>query len=154
MKRLMVWIFFLALTGTGISAWAGPAEEVAEFSAPRLKALMEGNVEGYVAAFADNAMFHSSFSAFRIEGKEAIRAYFTGLWRMYPKRHVSIRQPVTRAYNDDLVVQDSYAVLNWYNEEGKVETYETRGTTVWAKTGGRWQIVDQHVSRVPAAHKN
>lgn len=154
MKRLMAWILFLVLTGAGIAAWAGPAEEVAEISAPRLKALMEGNVDGYVAAFADNAMFHSSFTAFRIEGKEAIRAYFTGLWRMYPKRHVSIRQPVIRAYNDDLVIQDSYAVLNWYNEEGKAETFETRGTTVWAKTGGRWQIVDQHVSRLPSTQKN
>ena len=94
---------------------------------PRLQALLDGNVDGYVAAYADNAVFQSSFTPFRIEGKEAIRAYFTGLWRMYPKRHVVIRQPVTRAYNEDLVVQDSYAVLNWYNEEGKVETYNTRG---------------------------
>lgn len=140
---------FSILLTSGVSAWAGPVEDVAQISGPRLQALLEGNVDAYTAAYADNAVFHSSFSSFRIEGKEAIRAYFTGLWRMYPKRHVAIRQPVTRAYNDDLVVQDSYAVLNWYNEEGKVETYDTRGTTVWAKTGGRWQIVDQHISRLP-----
>lgn len=149
MKRRIAALCFSILLTSGVSAWAGPVEDVAQISGPRLQALLEGNVDAYTAAFADNAVFHSSFSSFRIEGKEAIRAYFTGLWRMYPKRHVALRQPVTRAYNDDLVVQDSYAVLNWYNEEGKVETYDTRGTTVWAKTGGRWQIVDQHISRLP-----
>jgi uncharacterized protein (TIGR02246 family) len=154
MKRIMDAVFFLALMGIGVAAWAGPAEEVAQLSAPRLQALLDGNVDGYVAAFADNAVFHSSFTPFRIEGKEAIRAFFNGLVRMYPKRHVSIRQPVIRAYNDDLVVQDSYAVLNWYNEEGEMETYDTRGSTVWVKTGGRWQIVDQHISRLPIAHRD
>lgn len=151
MKRYTSLFFFLILMGPGVSAWAGPTEEVAQISGPRLQALLDGNVDAYVAAYADNAVFHSSFSPFRIEGKEAIRAFFNGLVRMYPKRHVFIRQPVTRAYNDDLVVQDSYAVLNWYNEEGKAETYDTRGSTVWAKTSGRWQIVEQHISRLPLA---
>ena len=154
MKRFMVGIFFLVLMGVGVSVRAGPAEEVAQISGPRLQALLDGNVDAYVAAYADNAVFHSSFSPFRIEGKDAIRTFFTGLIRMYPKRHVFIRQPVTRVYNDDLVIQNSYAVLNWYNEEGKAETYDTRGSTVWVKTGGRWQIVDQHLSRLPTAHRD
>jgi uncharacterized protein (TIGR02246 family) len=154
MKRVMPVLIFLVLSAPGIASWAGPAEDVAQMSAPRLQAFLDGNVDGYVAAYADNAVFHSSFTPLRIEGKEAIRAFFTGLFRMYPKRHVFIRHPVMRAYNDDLVVQDSYTVLNWYNEEGEPETYDTRSSTVWAKTGGRWQIVDQHVSRLPIAHRD
>lgn len=96
--------------------------------------------------------FNSSFSPFRIEGKEAIRMFFAELMQMYPKRQVFIRQPTTRVYNDDLVVQDSYAVLNWSNAKGEPKTYDTRGNTVRAKIGGRWQIVDQHISRLPSAH--
>jgi uncharacterized protein (TIGR02246 family) len=151
MKRFIAALFFFILAGRGVSAWAGPTEEVAQISGPRLQALLEGNAEAYTAAYAENAVFQSSFTPFRIEGRDAIRAFFTGLFRMYPKRHVFIRQPISRAYNDDLVVQENYVVLNWYNEEGKVETYDTRGSTVWAKTGGKWQIVDQHISRLPLA---
>jgi uncharacterized protein (TIGR02246 family) len=132
-------------------AGAGPAEEVAEVSRPRLQYLKEGNAEAYSAAYADNAVFHSSFSPFRIEGKEAIRAYFTELFRLYPKRETFIRHPMTRVYNDNLVISDSYAVLNWTEEEGDIETYNTRVSVVWCKVGGRWQIVEQHTSRLPAA---
>ena len=149
MNKRIAALCFSSLLATGVPAWAGPVEDVAQISAPRLQALLDGNVDGYTAAYADNAVFHSSFTPLRIEGKEAIRAFFTGLFRMYPKRHVFIRHPITRAFNDDLVIQDSYAILNWTNEEGKPETYDTRGSTVWAKIGGRWQIVDQHVSRMP-----
>ena len=149
MKRRIAALCLSILLTSGVSAWAGPVEDVAQISGPRLQALLDGNVDAYTAAYADNAVFHSSFTPFRIEGKEAIRAFFSGLFRMYPKRHVSIRQPITRNYNDDLVIQDSYATLNWSNEEGKTETYDTRGSTVWVKTGGRWQIVDQHISRLP-----
>ena len=149
MKQRIAALCFSILLTSGISAWAGPVEDVAQISGPRLQALLDGNVDAYTAAYADNAVFHSSFTPFRIEGKEAIRAFFSGLFRMYPQRHLFIRQPITRAYNDDLVIQDSYATLNWSNEEGKTETYDTRGSTVWVKTGERWQIVDQHVSRLP-----
>jgi uncharacterized protein (TIGR02246 family) len=139
----------LILTGLAAHVWAGPAEDVAQISAPRLQAFEEGNVDAYVAAFADNAVLMSSFTPFRIEGKEAIRTFFTDLVRMYPKRRVLIRHPSTRVFNDDLLIQSSYAVLNWTNERGDAKTYNTRSNTVWSKVNGRWVIVDQHISRLP-----
>ena len=150
MKRLIATLSALLLTGIAAPLWAGPIEEVAQIAAPRLQALMDGDADAYVAAFADNAVLLSSFSPFRIEGKEAIRKFFAELIQMYPKRHVFTRQPTARAYNDDLVIQDGYAVLNWSNEKGEPRSYDIRFNTVWAKVGGRWQIVDQHNSRLPA----
>ena len=129
-------------------ACAGPAEEVAQAGAQRLKALQEGNAEVYAADFADNAVFHSSFSPFRVEGKEAIRAFFVDLFQLYPKRRTSIRQPTTRVYGDNLVIQNAYAVLNWTDTEDEVETYNIRYSIVWTKIGGRWQIVDQQTARL------
>ena len=151
MKRLVATLSALLLLGIAAEAWAGPAEEVAQIAAPRLQALVDGNADAYVAAYADNAVLQSSFSPFRIEGKEAIRVFFAELFQMYPKRHVFIRHPSARAYNDDLVIQNGYAVLNWSNEKGEPRTYDTRYNVIWAKVGGRWQIVDQHFSRLPAA---
>jgi len=152
MKRFMAGTVFLFLLAAAAASRAGPAEEIAQISAPRLKALYSGDVEAYVDAFADNAVFYSSFTPFRIEGKDAIRAFFSQLVQMYPKRQVFIRQPMVRVYNDNLVIQTSYAVLNWTNAKGEYEVFDTRGSTVWTKVDGQWKIVDQHLSRLPAQH--
>ncbi len=149
MKRFMAGTAFLFLIAAGGASWAGPAEEVAQIAAPRLKALYSGDVDAYVDAYADDAVFYSSLSPLRIEGKDAIRAFFLQLVQMYPKRPVFIRQPIARVYNDNLVIQGSYAVLNWTNAKGEYETFDTRVSTVWTKMDGKWKIVDQHFSRLP-----
>jgi uncharacterized protein (TIGR02246 family) len=151
MKRLIAAVAATALLGLASEVLAGPVEEVAQIAGPRLQALQDGNIDAYVAAYADNAVFHSSLSAFRIEGKEAIRAYFAELVKLYPTRRVLPRQPAARAYNDDLVVQNGYAVLYLIDQKGQLSTVHTRSSVTWAKLGGRWQIVDQHTSRLPVA---
>jgi uncharacterized protein (TIGR02246 family) len=145
-----IFAIMLALASLVGVSWAGPVEEVTQTNAPRLQAFQQGNVEAYTAAYADNAVFQSSFSLFRVEGKDAIRTFFAQLFQMYPKRNVYIRQPMTRVYGDDLVIQNNYAALYVTNERGEVKTYDTRSNTVWKKIDGRWQIVDQHISRLPS----
>jgi uncharacterized protein (TIGR02246 family) len=151
MKRSIATLFALIVLGFAAESWAGPIEEVTQIAGPRVRQLEEGNLDAYVAAYADNAVFQSSLSAFRIEGKEAIRTYFTELFQLYPKRRVLPRQAAIRAYNDDLVIQNGYAVLYLTDQNGHVITYHTRSSVTWVKTGGRWQIVDQHTSRLPLA---
>jgi len=149
MKRSIALLSTLALVGLGVAAWAGPVEEVAQIAAPRVQAFQEGNLDAYMAAYADNAIIQSSLSPFRIEGKEAIRAYLTELFQIYPGRRVFVRQPVTRAYNDDLVIQNNYVVLYATDQKGQVAALSLRSNVIWAKIGGRWQIVDTHTSRLP-----
>ena len=151
MKQLIATFSTLILISVAAPVWGGPAEEVAEIAGPRLRALQEGNLDAYIAAFADNAAFQSSLSPFRVEGKEAIRAHFTEVFQMYPKRRVLLRQPSMRVYNDDLVIQNGYFVLYLTDQRGQVITVPGRVSVTWAKVGGRWQIVDQHGSRLPAA---
>jgi len=149
MKQSIATLFALMALGFVAELRAGPVEDVLQIARPRIQALEEGNLDAYVAAYADNAVFQSSLSAFRVEGKEAIQAYFAELFQLYPKRRVLPRQPVIRAYNDDLVIQNGYAVLYLTDPNGQVSTYHTRSSVTWAKTDGRWQIVDQHTSRLP-----
>ena len=151
MQRFLAALSTLILMGLVAQAWAGPAEEVAQISGARAQAFDEGNLDGWVAAYADNAVLQSFYSPFRIDGKDAIRAHIAELFQMYPKRRDFVRQPVTRVYNDDLVIQDSYLVLYWTDQKGQVAAFAIRNSMAWAKTGGRWQIVDQHVSRLPMA---
>jgi uncharacterized protein (TIGR02246 family) len=150
-KLLVAFLTLLALT-FGAVTWAGPIEEVAEVAKPRQQAFAQGNVDAFTAAFADNAVLQSSFSPFRIEGKEAIRAYFGQLFQIYPKRWFAVRQLIARAYGDDLVVQNGYAVLHVIDEKGEPMTYNTRSNTIWKKMDGRWQIIDTHVSRLPGSN--
>jgi uncharacterized protein (TIGR02246 family) len=152
MKQSIARLFALMLVGFAAEVLAGPAEEVAQIAAPRNQAFEDGNADAYAAAFADNAVLQSSVSAFRIEGKEAIRAYFTELFQSYPRRRVVIRQPATRVYNDDLVISNGYAALSLTDQRGQAMTLPLRYSIIWGKVGGRWQIVDQHVSRLPVAH--
>jgi hypothetical protein len=65
MKRLIAALSILMLVGGVVEVWAGPAEEVAQIAGPRLQALQEGNLDAYVAAYADNAVFQSSLTAER-----------------------------------------------------------------------------------------
>jgi uncharacterized protein (TIGR02246 family) len=151
MQRFVATSCVLLLMWSTASAWAGPAEEVVQIAGTRLQAFQDGNLDAYVAAYADNAVFHSSLSPFRVEGKEAIRTFYGELFQLYPKRRVLPRQPIVRAYNDDLVVQNGYSVLYLTDQKGQTMTYATRSSVTWAKIGGRWQIVDQHTSRLPIA---
>jgi len=151
MKRLIATLSTLILVSIAAEALAGPVEEVAQIAGPRLKAFQEGDLDAYTAALADNAVVNSSSSAFRIEGKEAIRAYFTELFQIYPRRRIFVRQSAMRAYNDDLVISNSYLALNVTDQQGKITAFQLRSSVAWAKLGGRWQIVDQHTSRLPVA---
>ena len=149
MTKSIATLFALILVGLAVEAWAGPIEEVAQIAGPRNQIFEEGNTEALVAAFADNAVLTSSLTGFRIEGKDAIRAYFASLFQAYPGRRLFTRQPVARAYNDDLVIHNSYNALYLTDPKGQVTQLTLRASVVWSKIGGRWQIVDQHTSRLP-----
>jgi len=149
MKRLLACVFIVVFAGVCAQAWAGPTEEVLQIAGPRAKALEDGNLDAYMAAFADNAVFQSALSPFRIEGKEAIRGYFAEVLQVYPRRRLLPRQSSVRAYNDDLVIQNGYSAIYLTNQKGEVSTHALRTSVTWAKIGGRWQIVDQHGSLLP-----
>jgi uncharacterized protein (TIGR02246 family) len=151
MKRIVATFSTLILLGFAAEVWSGPIEEVTQIAGPRLQALQDGNLDGYVAAFADNAVFQSSLSPFRAEGKEAIRAQLGELFQLYPKRRVLVRQPSMRAYGENLVIQNAYFVLYLTDQKGELVTVPGRTSVTWAKLGGRWQIVDQHSARLPVA---
>ena len=150
-RRTAITMTALVLLLGAIPAWAGPVEEVAELAAKRGQAFNEGNADAYVADFADDGVFTPSRATFRIEGKQAIRAFFAGLFQTYPQRRSVARQVMSRVYgNDTIVVVNSYADQSWVDRGGQTITTAIRASTVWAKVGGKWLTIDSHVSKVPA----
>src|SRR3974377_643083 len=117
MYRLMTFIAltFVLLVGDS-PVWAGPLEDevvkglgiVKELADKREKAFNDGNPDGYVADFAENAVFTPSLTSFRIEGKQEIRGYLARLFQIYPQRQSVSRQPMRRWDEKNIVVVDRY----------------------------------------------
>lgn len=151
MKRMTWFLVLLLLLGMAPAAWAGPAEEIAEIGRQRAQAFVEGNLDAWTAAVADNAVFTSALRPFRIEGKEAIRAHFADLFGRYPTRSFAVRQPLTRVYGDNVVVTNGYVHVKWVERNGQVTDLYSRVSQTWVKIAGQWRIVDQHISRPPGS---
>ena len=49
-----------------------------------MAAFEKGDIDTYIVAFADNAVFTPSVQAFRVEGKAAIKGYFSALFETDP----------------------------------------------------------------------
>ncbi|MGH7332348.1 MAG: YybH family protein [Candidatus Rokuibacteriota bacterium] len=150
MKRWIFLFMLVVLVGGPGGAWAGPAEELAEIGRERAKAFREGNLDAWVAAYADNAAFQTALVPFRMEGKEAIRAYFATLFERYPTRSFVGRQPLVRVYGTDTtVVTNGYVHVTFVERNGQVTNLFIRNSVTWVKMGGQWRIVDQHNSKLP-----
>jgi len=148
-------IYLVALLGVTPAAWAGAAEEVAAIGQQSAAAFEKGDIDAYIAAFADNAVFTPSLQAFRVEGKAALKGYFSALFETYPMRHIAGRQVSTRVYaNDTIVVQNAYFVLTLTDKSGNVRVHNLRGSATWLKMDNQWRIVDQHISEVNGADRS
>ncbi len=152
MKLFIYPLVVLLLVGVVPAAWAGAAEEIAAIVQQRIHTFSEGNLDAWMSGYADDAVVTSSLAPFRIEGREALRAYYAGLFQTYPTRRVMNRQWSVRVYNGDTTaVTNAYLHGTLVDRNGQTNTLYLRGSTTWVKQGGRWLIVDAHVSRLPAS---
>ena len=140
------------LLGTVPVVWAqaDPAKEVADIGRKRGEAGAKGDVDGFLADVADNVVFTAARAGFRMEGKEALRAYLTNLWQNYPTRQGLARQVTYRVYQEgNVVVVNGYNDQTFIDRNGRMSTMIQRNSATWVKTGGRWLLVDQHISGMP-----
>ena len=154
MRMLSGFLALVLLLGTVPVVWAqaDPAKEVADIGLKRTQAGARGDVDAVLADVADNAVFTSSRAAFRIEGKEAYRTFLTNLYQNYPTRQSLGRQVTRRVYQDgNVVIVNAYNDQTFFDKNGKMSTLSTRTSQTWVKTGGRWLLVDQHISGMPGS---
>jgi uncharacterized protein (TIGR02246 family) len=144
-------VVFLLGTVPVVWAQADPAKEVAAIGQKRAQAATKGDVDVWLADVADNAVFTAARAGFRMEGKEAIRAFITNLWQNYPTRQGLTRQATSRVYQEgNVVVLNSYTDQTFIDRNGRMSTLMQRNSQTWVKTGGRWLLVDQHNSSLPS----
>ena len=154
-RSIKLIIYLVALLGITPAAWAGPAEEVAAVGQQTAAAFEKGDIDSFIAGWADNAVFTPSVQAFRVESKAAIKDYYTALFQTYPTRHVVFRQGSTRVYaNDAVVVTNAYSTLTLIDKSGNVSVHNLCNSTTWLKMENQWRIVDNHISEVNGADRS
>ena len=151
--KLFIWpLVVLLLVGIAPATWAGSAAEIAEIVQQRIHAFTEGNLEAWMAGYTNDAVITTALVPFRIEGKDAIQAYYAGVFQTYPTRRFVNRQWSIRVYNGDTTaVTNAYLHGTLVDRNGQANTLYLRGSTTWVKQGGRWLIADVHTSRLPAS---
>jgi uncharacterized protein (TIGR02246 family) len=148
-------IYLVALLGVTPAALAGAAEEVAPIGQRTSAAFEKGDVDTFIVAWADDAVFTPSLQAFRVEGKAAIKDYFSALFETCPTRHIAGRQTSTRVYaNDTILVANVYFVLTLTDKSGNVSVHNLRSSLTWLKMDNQWRIVDEHISEVNGADRS
>ena len=149
MKQLKSLLIVLFVSALASSVWAGPVEEVAAVGKQRGQAFNEGNIEAFMATWADDAVYTPPRSPFRIEGKNAIKAFYVDVFQQFPKRQFAGRQSSMRAYGDSLVISNGYSDVTLTDRDGHATVLALRASTVWSKIDGKWQVVDFHTSKIP-----
>jgi uncharacterized protein (TIGR02246 family) len=152
MKLFIYPLAMLFLVGVAPAAWAGAAEEIAQTVQQRTHAFTEGNLDAWMAGYVDDAAVTASLIPFRIEGKDAIRTYYAGLFQTYPTRRVAFRQRAVRVYNGDTTgVTNAYLHVTLVDRNGQATALYLRQSVMWVKQDGRWLIADAHTSRLPVS---
>src|SRR6266446_2684277 len=142
------------LSGTVPMVWAqaDPAKEIADINRKRGEAGAKGDVDGVLADVADNVVLTAARAGFRMEGKEAVRTFLTNLFQNYPTRQELGRQVTYRVYQkSNVVVVNGYNDQTFIDRNGRMSTLMQRNSQTWVKTGGRWLLVEWHVSCMPGA---
>ena len=147
---------FLALVlllGTVPVVWAqaNPAKEIEDINRKRGEAGAKGDIDGLLADVADNVIATVARAGFRIEGKQAFRAFLTNLFQNYPTRQELGRQVTYRVFLEgSVVVVNGYTDQTFIDKNGRMSTMIQRNSQTWVKTGGRWLLVDCSRARFPS----
>lgn len=145
---LVALVIGFLIIGIVPGVWAGPAEESAQLGDQWIKAFVEGNVEAMANLYARDASFWGFLGPFRVEGREAIRATFAGLFKTFPIRAVVKRYFYVQIY-DNTVVRNYYFTMTLGDSKGNVKNYHGRSNIVYMVVDGQRVIVTHHASLLP-----
>ena len=127
---------------------AGPAEDSAQMAEQWFKFFYEGNAEAMANLYARDSSFWGFLNPFRIEGRDAIRTMYAGLFKNFPIRAVVKRYFYVQVY-DTTVVRNYYFTMTLGDSKGSVKNYHGRSNIVYMVVDSQRVIVTHHTSLLP-----
>ncbi len=149
-KKALLTILIMGafLIGNLQISWAGPTEDAAQMAEQWFKFFYEGNAEAMANLYARDASFWGFLNPFRIEGRDAIRAMYAGIFKAFPIRAVVKRYFYVQVY-DNTVVRNYYYTMTLGDSKGNVKNYHCRANIVYMVVDGQRVIVTHHTSLLP-----
>ncbi|HWE76030.1 MAG TPA: nuclear transport factor 2 family protein [Stellaceae bacterium] len=144
---LAVWL----LVGASPALGAEPVVEVAQLMQQLDQNFNAGNLDAYMAPYADDAMFSPPNVPFRIEGKDDLRAYYAGTMQAFPTHRVTPRQTAIHVYDGRIAVVSRYNDAMFIDRNGHVTNFFLRQSYTWIKQPSGWSLIEQHYSTLPSS---
>ena len=145
---LMVIAFFMLLSTQIV--WSGPIEESNQIVQQWMKAFHEGNAEALSALFAKDGVYIPWAGPFPVLGREAIRPYFEGFFRLYPIKFLTLRDMSTKVYGDTAIFT-SYWSFIYGDGKGSIKTVYGRSNSTNTIVEGQRLILIQSTSLLSVA---
>ena len=149
MRRMARLLTVLMLLGSPTWVEAGAREEVVHAAQQWSEAWHAGNVDAITALYAEDAQMFSALGQFRLDGRPAIQANWSGFFGNFPTRRLVLRHESVQGYGATAGTWTGYYQVTATDRAGKVTTLVGRYSSAWVKEGGRWMIVQQHISPMP-----
>jgi ketosteroid isomerase-like protein len=93
----------------------------------------------------DVEVYTGVYTPLRFVGKAQWMGFIRGLDNLAAASYDD-RQPVCRAYNNDVVLCNAYFVFSTTTKAGVTTVQTGRASTTLVKSGGKWLIANQHFS--------
>jgi len=120
--------------------------EVTELLRQYRRALAERDATAAGRIWADNLIFinHRGEILNKVERLENLRSGATAV------RYIDVREETLRTFGDDTVITTGRVTIEG-RYGGRESSGAYRSSIVWAKPGGRWQIVSVQTTRIEGA---
>jgi uncharacterized protein (TIGR02246 family) len=124
---------------------ADPKEQVPAVAEQWAMAFSKGDLDALMTLYDEDALMWGTSSSGIRKGAKAIRQYYAQLLKAFPGTRVSLQATNPRRYGDTGVNSGSYAMRRTASD-GRVVMTSTRFTMTYVSRGGKWFIVDHHLS--------
>ncbi len=107
----------------------------------------DGKLDAYMAPYPENAVFAPPNVPFRVEGRDALRAYYAGVMQNFPTHRVVPRKTSIQIYDGRTAVVSRYNHATFVDRNSHVTNFYLRQTYTWVKQGDRWSLVERTTPR-------
>jgi len=139
----------LAIALTASTKVTAQASAVGDAEAVAAKAVASFNARDYAAYETlftnDVEVYTGVYTPLRFVGKTQWLGFLHGL-DSFAAVSYDQRQPVCRAYNNDVVLCNAYFVFTTTTKAGVTTVQTGRESSTLVKSGGKWLIANQHYS--------